>query len=44
MALKITDNFNYTGRKPNFQRDQFATTSEMNAYTVCDEGHISYNL
>lgn len=44
MALKITDNFNYTGRQPNFKRDQFATTSEMNACSVCDEGHISYNL
>ena len=43
MALKITDNFEYTGRKPNFDRDQFTSIAAMADCNVCDEGHISYN-
>lgn len=44
MALKIGDNFNYQGKKPNFERDGFDTLAAMKAYpeTSIDEGHISY--
>lgn len=44
MALLIGDNFNYQGKKPNFERDSFDTISAMKAYpeTSIDEGHISY--
>lgn len=42
--LKIGDNFDYQGQKPNFSRDTFSTLSEMKAYpeTSIDEGHISF--
>lgn len=42
--LKIGDNFDYQGQKPNFARDTFSTLSEMKAYpeTSIDEGHISF--
>lgn len=44
MALKIGDNFNYQGQKPNFERDSFATLAAMKAYpeTSIDDGHLSY--
>lgn len=46
MALKIGDNFNYQGKKPNFSRDTFNTLDEMKSYpeTSIDEGHISLCL
>ena len=42
--LKIGDNFDYQGQKPNFARDTFSTLSEMKAYpeTSIDEGHVSF--
>lgn len=44
MALRIGDNFNYQGQKPNFERDSFETLAAMKAYpeTSIDEGHLSY--
>lgn len=44
MALLIGDNFNYQGKKPNFERDSFTTLSAMKAYpeTSIEDGHISY--
>ena len=44
MALRIGDNFNYQGQKPNFERDSFKTLAAMKAYpeTSIDEGHLSY--
>lgn len=44
MALKIGDNFNYQGQKPNFERDSFDTLAAMKAYpeTSIDDGHLSY--
>lgn len=44
MALRIGDNFNYQGQKPNFERDCFDTLAAMKAYpeTSIDEGHLSY--
>lgn len=43
MSLKIADNFAYQGRKPNFDRDTFATLEEMKNFpeSSIDEGHIS---
>lgn len=44
MALRIGDNFNYQGQKPNFERDRFLTLAEMKEYpeTSIDDGHLSY--
>lgn len=44
MALRIGDNFDYQGQKPNFARDSFETLAAMKAYpeTSIDEGHLSY--
>ena len=44
MAIKVGDNFNYQGQKPNFDRDSFDTLAYMKAYpeTSIDDGHISY--
>lgn len=44
MALSIGDNFKYQGRKPNFERDSFATLADMKAFpeTSVDDGHVSY--
>jgi len=44
MALLIGDNFNYQGKKPNFERDSFDTVSDMKNYaeTSINDGHLSY--
>ena len=44
MALNIGDNFKYQGKKPNFERDSFATKAEMKGFPEAnvDEGHISF--
>lgn len=44
MALLIGDNFNYQGKKPNFERDSFDTYASMKTYpeTSINEGHLSY--
>lgn len=44
MALNIGDNFQYQGKKANFERDSFATKAAMKAFpeTSIDEGHIAY--
>lgn len=44
MALSIGDNFRYQGKRPNFERDSFATFAEMKAFpeTSVDDGHVSY--
>lgn len=44
--IKVGDNFNYQGQKPNFERDTFKTLLEMKNYpeTSIDEGHISLCL
>ena len=44
MALGIGDNFSYKGKKPNFERDSFATKASMKAFseTDIDEGHIAF--
>lgn len=44
MAINIGDNFNYQGKKPNFDRDSFNSVADMKAYpdTSIDDGHISY--
>lgn len=44
MAINIGDNFNYQGKKPNFDRDSFNSIADMKAYpdTSIDDGHISY--
>jgi hypothetical protein len=44
MAIGVPDNFNYGGKKPNFDRDQFTTREAMLAFPAdfLDEGHISY--
>lgn len=46
MAITVATNFKYEGQSPNFERDQFKTTAEMEAYSsnYLDEGHISYCL
>lgn len=38
------DNFNYRGKKPNFDRDSFDTLQDMKNYSEnsLDDGHISY--
>lgn len=44
MAITVPDNMSYGGKKPNFDRDQFATLAAMNSFAsdFLDEGHISY--
>lgn len=44
MAVQVIDNFKYAGKKPNFERDQFATLAAMKAYpeSSLDEGHVAY--
>lgn len=44
MATKLGDNISYGGKKPNFERDQFASLAEAQQYSgdLLDEGHISY--
>ena len=44
MAIGVIDNFSYNGKKPNFERDSFATLEQMRNIpdTNIDEGHISY--
>lgn len=44
MAITVPDNMSYGGKKPNFDRDQFATLTAMNGFSsdFLDEGHISY--
>lgn len=44
MSLGIGDNFKYQGKKPNFERDSFATKAEMKGFPEAnvDEGHISF--
>lgn len=44
MALSIGDNFQYQGRKPNFERDRYASLAEMKAVSqaVIDDGHIAF--
>lgn len=42
--IQVADNFNYRGKKPNFDRDSFDTLKSMKDYSDnnIDEGHISY--
>nr|DAG73055.1 MAG TPA: Lamin Tail Domain [Caudoviricetes sp.] len=42
--MQIIDNFNYKGKKSNFERDKFLTIAQMKAFpSECvDEGHLSY--
>ena len=42
--IQVADNFNYRGKKPNFDRDSFDTLQSMKSYSDnnIDEGHISY--
>ena len=42
--IQVADNFNYRGKKPNFDRDSFDTLQSMKSYldNNIDEGHISY--
>lgn len=42
--IQVADNFNYRGKKPNFDRDSFDTLQSMKNYSDnnIDEGHISY--
>lgn len=44
MSLNIIDNFNYQGKKSNFERDQFKTINDMVSYSYnkLDDGHIAY--
>ena len=44
MAIQTADNFSYRGKKPNFERDSFATLAAMRAFDVSglDEGHVSF--
>lgn len=44
MGLTIGDNFNYRGRKPNFERDSFATLGQMRSFpeTSIDDGHLAF--
>lgn len=43
--ITTIDNFNYQGRKPNFERDSYDTLKEMKnvSETVIDDGHIAFN-
>lgn len=42
--IQVIDNFQYKGRKPNFERDQFDTIIEMRQFPegAIDDGHVSY--
>lgn len=42
--IQVADNFNYRGKKPNFDRDSFDTLQDMKNYSEnsLDDGHISY--
>lgn len=42
--IQVADNFNYRGKKPNFDRDSFDTLYDMKNYSKnsLDDGHISY--
>ena len=42
--IQVADNFNYRGKKPNFDRDSFDTLYDMKNYSEnsLDDGHISY--
>lgn len=42
--IQVADNFNYMGKKPNFDRDSFDTLQDMKNYSEnsLDDGHISY--
>lgn len=44
--IQVADNFNYRGKKPNFDRDSFDTLQDMKNYSEnsLDDGHISYCL
>lgn len=44
MAIEIGSNFKYSGKLPNFERDQFTTLQEMQNFPAdsIDNGHISY--
>lgn len=42
--IQVADNFNYRGKKPNFDRDSFDTLQDMKNYSEnsLDDGNISY--
>lgn len=42
--IQVADNFNYRGKKPNFDRDSFDTLQDMKNYSEnsLDDSHISY--
>lgn len=42
--IQVADNFNYRGKKPNFDRDSFDTLYDMKNYSEnsLDDGHVSY--
>lgn len=42
--IQVADNFNYRGKKPNFDRDSFDTLQDMKNYSEnsLDDGHICY--
>lgn len=42
--IQVADNFNYRGKKPNFDIDNFDTLQDMKNYSEnsLDDGHISY--
>lgn len=42
--IQVADNFNYRGKKPNFDRDSFDTLYDMKNYSEnsLDDGHIFY--
>lgn len=42
--IQVADNFNYRGKKPNFDRDSFDTLQDMKNYSEnsLDDGHTSY--
>lgn len=42
--IQVADNFNYRGKKPNFDIDSFDTLQDMKNYSEnsLDDGHISY--
>ena len=44
MSLGIGDNFNYSGRKPNFSRDSYETLAALRAVrdSDVDDGHLAY--
>ena len=44
MAIQAIDNYDYRGRKPNFERDSFKRLADLKSFpeTEVDEGHISF--